>query len=119
MASELSEEDLRGLYLDWCSTQVARRFLELSGDEIWLRSHSAVSASSAPSSPPVSPPPSVGAVSRIPDYLEIVRKTALSLAEELDLPPFPEWKERYLADPSEFRPDILNQPSRPPAPGRV
>jgi hypothetical protein len=115
MASELSEEDLRGLYLDWCSTQVARRFLELSGDEIWLRSHSALSATS----PPVSPSPSVGAVSRIPDYLEIVRKTALFLAEELDLPPFPDWKERYLADPGEYRPDILNQPSRPPTPGRV
>ena len=115
MASELSEEDLRGLYLDWCSTQVARRFLELSGDEIWLRSHSA-----APATPSAVPPsPSVGAVSRIPDYLEVVRKTALSLADDLALPSFPEWKERYLADPGQFRPDILNQPPRRPAPGSV
>lgn len=113
MASELSEEDLRGLYLDWCSTQVARRFLELSVDEVWLRSHSAVSQ---PSAVPA-PSPSLSAVSRIPDYLDLVRKTALSLAEELNLPPFPEWRDRYLADPSEFRPDILNQPSRRPAPG--
>ena len=115
MASELSEEDLRGLYLDWCSTQVARRFLELSGDEVWLRSHSA-----APATPSASPPsPSVGAVSRIPDYLEVVRKTALSLADDLNLPSFPDWKVRYLADPSEFRRDILNQPPRRPAPGNV
>lgn len=112
MASELSAEDLRGLYLDWCSTQVARRFLELSGDEVWLRSHSAVSQSPAPSSPS----PSQSAVSRIPDYLEIVRQTALSLAEDLSLPPFPEWRERYLADPAEFRPDILNQQPRAPRP---
>lgn len=112
MASELSAEDLRGLYLDWCSTQVARRFLELSGDEVWLRSHSAIS----PAADPPSPSPSQNAVSRIPDYLDIVRKTALSLAEELDLPSFPEWREQYLADPARFRPDILNQPTRSHAP---
>ena len=79
MASERTEEDLRGLYLDWCSTQVARRFLELSGDEIWLRSHS----TSPPPSPPAPASASLSAVSRIPDYLDIVRKTALALAEEL------------------------------------
>ncbi len=114
MASELSEEDLRGLYLDWCSTQVARRFLELSGDEVWLRSHSALSPTSSSPAPPSTS--SQSAVSRIPDYLDIVRKTALSLAEDLNLPPYPEWRERYLADPAEFRPDILNQPVPPRTP---
>ena len=103
MASEPSEEDLRRLYLDWCSTQVARRFLDLSGDEVWVRSTCAASlpADSGESLPAIS------AIARIPDYLELVRKTALMLAEEMELPSFVEWRARYLEDPGQFISDIL------------
>ena len=105
MASEPTEDELRRLYLDWCSTQVARRFLELSGDEIWLLSNQAVSQPAEADSPP----PSLGALERIPDYLELVRKTALVLARELNLPGFSDWRERYLDDPAYFASDILRR----------
>jgi hypothetical protein len=113
MASEQSEEDLRLRYLDWCSTQVAKRFLELSLDEVWVRSHDAAtrfpSGEQIPSGEqsPATDPDGPAGVDRIPTYLELVRKTALLLAQEMRLPPFAEWKEAYLEDPSTFEQDIL------------
>jgi hypothetical protein len=108
MTSDLSEEDLRLRYLDWCSTQVAKRFLELSHDEVWLRSHF---AASLPARPETEASLSRGspsiAVERIPGYLDLVRKTALLLARELDLPPFDDWKRSYLEDPDAFQKDML------------
>jgi hypothetical protein len=106
-AAESPEEELRLLYLDWCSTQVAKRFLELSHDEVWLRSYF---AASHPSGAPVaSGAASSSAVERIPEYLELVRKTALLLAEELNLPSFSEWKESYRKDPAAFRDEMLGR----------
>jgi hypothetical protein len=108
MAQDSSEDDLRLRYLDWCSTQVARRFLELSHDEVWLRSHF---AASLPPRPEAESSQSRGspatAVERIPGYLDLVRKTALLLARELNLPAYDEWKDAYLEDPAAFSKDIL------------
>jgi hypothetical protein len=107
MASDPSDDSLRVLYLDWCSTQVAKRFLELSLDEVWQRSHL---AASLPAVPQDSRPLDSGSlVERIPDYLDLVRKTALLLAQEMDLPAFPEWKKQYLSDPDTFDLEILGQ----------
>lgn len=106
MASGSSDDSLRLLYLDWCSTQVARRFLELSLDEVWLRSHSAIPSAITPSGAPAEGGSFI-AVERIPGYLEVVRRTALSLAEELNLPSFAEWKEQYLRSPERFQREIV------------
>lgn len=101
--SNSSEEDLRRLYLDWCSTQVAKRFLELSLDEVWLRSH--LAASLPPEQAAASP--SIPAIDRIPSYLDLVRRTALAIAQEMELPSFPDWRERYLEKPEAYAVDIL------------
>jgi hypothetical protein len=106
VATDITEDELRVRYLDWCSTQVAKRFLELSLDDVWLRSNDAASA------PPAGPssdefPHSFTPLDRIPDYLGLVRKTTLQLAREMDLPQFAEWREQYLADPTSFAGDIL------------
>src|SRR5690606_25342380 len=105
--SALSDDDLHLLYLDWCSSQVARRFIELSDDEVWLRSHSA--ATNGSTRPLPSDDRSLQALERIPGYLDLVRKTALLLADELDLPAFPEWKLAYLQNPGAFQVDILGR----------
>lgn len=100
--SNPSEADLELLYLDWCSTQVARRFLELSLDEVWLRSQVVDVASTEPL-PDLSPefPPAVA--NRIPGYLDLVRRTAVQLADEMQLPSYPEWKAIYSENPSAFQ----------------
>jgi hypothetical protein len=109
MASDQSDDRLRLLYLDWCSTKVAKRFLELSVDEVWQRSNFAASLP-PPSGEQVLPErDSAIAVERIPGYLDLVRKTALLLAREMNLPSFPEWKEEYLEDPESFKKEILGR----------
>lgn len=109
MASGLSDDSLKLLYLDWCSAQVARRFLELSLDEVWLRSHFAASLPSSPDEgPPLERGPSL-AVDRIPGYLDLVRRTALLLAREMDLPSFSDWKTQYLKDPELFNTEIIGR----------
>ncbi len=100
--SNSSETELELLYLDWCSTQVARRFLELSLDEVWLRSHDVeeTSGEPLPDLPPEVPP---AVANRIPGYLDLVRRTAVQLADEMELPSYPEWKAIYSENPSAFQ----------------
>lgn len=109
MASELSDEELRRRYLDWCSTQVARRFLELSLDDVWLRSHVAAALPPEPQPSSFEPAPSSLTADRIPGYLDLVRKTTLMLAQEMDLPGFEAWRQKYESDPSAFSSDILGR----------
>jgi hypothetical protein len=104
MDSDSSEEELRRRYLDWCSTQVAKRFLELSLDEVWLRSRTAGSLPTT-GSPPLAD--SGQAADRIPSYLDLVRKTTLLIASEMDLPDFADWVEEYRRDPTHFEKEIL------------
>jgi len=103
--SEPPEEDLHLLYLEWCSTQVARRFLELSHDEVWERSRSAALADDQ--APPLPDEGSPEVAGRIPGYLELVRKTTLLLAREMNLPAFAEWKAEYVANPGAFHVEPL------------
>jgi hypothetical protein len=107
MEPDPTEESLRLLYLDWCSTRVAQRFLELSVDEVWLRSQAADSQPDPPAETPSPGPGSLQAVDRIPEYLELVRKTALVLAREMDLPSFSEWQKDYLDDPRLYMSQVL------------
>ena len=109
MSSDLSEEDLRLRYLDWCSARVARRFLELSLDEVWLRSDHASSLPGDSRDTPSVSAESLAALGRIPDYLELVRKTASLLADEMNLPDFSKWREEYLTDPATFDQDLLGR----------
>ncbi|MDR0787371.1 MAG: hypothetical protein LBG44_05840 [Gemmatimonadota bacterium] len=81
------ENELRVLYLEWCSAQVARRFLELTHDEVWERSRSAAQSDGE---------------GGVPGYLELVRRTTLLLAREMNLPGFEQWKTGYTADPDAF-----------------
>ncbi len=103
MTAEPTDEDLRLVYLDWCSTQVAKRFLELSHDEVWLRSHFAETLPAGTSTEPHAP----GRPEPVPGYLELVRRTAVLLAQEMELPPFAEWKRRYEETPDAFRADLM------------
>jgi hypothetical protein len=109
MAPDQAEDPLRPLYLDWCSARVARRFLELSLDEVWLRSDFAASLPAAPREPHTPEASSLLALDRIPGYLDLVRRTALVLAQEMELPSFSEWREAYLEDPEPFRREMLGR----------
>ena len=108
MTPDLTDEELRRLYLDWCSTQVARRFLELSLDDVWLRSDLAASIPPRSAEQGPNPSPLSFSAEQIPGYLDLVRRTALLLADEMDLPRFDEWKRSYLQNPETFREDILS-----------
>ena len=107
MASDTDGDDLRRLYLDWCSARVARRFLELSHDEVWLRSHFATSLPADTGDSPESAGAAFLPLDRIPDYLDLVRKTTLVLAREMNLPSFAEWRVAYAADPHAFDAEML------------
>lgn len=109
------DSELRLRYLDWCSARVAQRFLQLTPDEVWLRARQADSL-------PHSDERSVGAdalpaSSSVPDgspeYLDLVRRTALVLARELRLPEFAEWREAYLRDPDAYQQELLGVPRDP------
>jgi hypothetical protein len=110
MASQSNppEAELELLYLDWCSTQVARRFLELSLDEVWLRSNVVEAASAEPLADASSDIPAA-VRDRIPGYLELVRRTAVQLADEMELPTYSEWKAIYSANPSAFQIERLGR----------
>lgn len=92
MGSELPEDELRRRYLDWCSARVARRFLELTHEEVWLRSRMAESLR-RPSDLPRNSADSPSSSEDVPDFLDLVRRTAVLLASEMNLPTFEEWKE--------------------------
>jgi hypothetical protein len=113
MASDLSEDDLRRRYLDWCSTRVAKRFIELSHDEVWLRSHFAATLAAGSGGSLEPAPADFPPLDRIPNYLEVVRSTTLLVAREMNLPPFSEWRTAYLADPRPFDTEILSAGKTP------
>lgn len=109
MTPDLPDEELRRRYLDWCSTQVARRFLELSLDDVWLRSNLAASLPSSDQTPTASNPAAFAlAAEIIPGYLDLVRRTTLLLAEEMGLPDFEKWSREYAENPEKFEDDILS-----------
>lgn len=81
-------------YLDWCSAMVARRFTQLSASEVWERAERTREATAAGHSAPFS-------------YFDLVGVLTRDLYDELELPEFSLWAERYRADPAPFDRDIL------------
>jgi hypothetical protein len=69
-------------YVDWCSARVARRFLELTPDEIWERSEGASGARAT--------------------VADLARALSVTLYHELALPRYAEWRALYEADPARF-----------------
>jgi hypothetical protein len=84
-------------YVDWCSAQVAARFLELSSEQIWELADRtrAARAGQEPRDGGGSP------------YLELVRQVTLELFAELELPDYHEWIARYRADPAPFEAEMI------------
>ena len=101
---ESPDIDLWLLYVDWSATQINKRLLELSVDELWALANDP-SAPDAADAPPV-PADLLPAQSSTVELLQLVRKATLSIARELNLPTFAAWKQAYAADPSAFDPDI-------------
>ena len=87
-------------YLDWCSAQVARRFLSLSAEEVWGLAQRG-------------PEPASGTLR----YPETVQRIALVLFRELELPDFEEWRAAYRADPERYQRETaaLLDPAEPPS----
>jgi hypothetical protein len=86
-------------YLDWCSARVSRRFHELSADEVWDRVHGGDDEDSP--SPPLS-------------YSEIVRRLALDLYVEMELPSFVEWQRMCESDPESVERELIGFAEEPP-----
>jgi hypothetical protein len=97
----LSEHELWLRYVDWSATQINRRLLELSLDELWARANSQGSESEA-----VGVPADLLPSRDSPEYLQLVRRATLSIGHELALPAFVEWRDAYLASPSDYDRDL-------------
>ncbi|MGQ0813797.1 MAG: hypothetical protein ACT4O1_04970 [Gemmatimonadota bacterium] len=85
---------LRAKYHDWCSAQIAERFLALSPDEIYQLAERATG--SAETAGPL-PPLSSATVARVTEVL----------ADEMELPTFEEWAAAYSEAPDEFDSEML------------
>jgi hypothetical protein len=83
--------------VDWCSAQVAARFLELSSEQIWELADRKRSARAGQETRDGSGSP----------YLELVRQVTLELFAELGLPDYHEWLARYRADPAPFEAEMI------------
>jgi hypothetical protein len=99
-----ADHDLWLQYVDWSATQINKRLLELSLDELWALANdrSPVHAGDATAVPADLLPAQSSPV----ELLQLVRKATLSIARELDLPPFSVWKQAYSSDPAPFQRDI-------------
>lgn len=125
---------LRAKYLDWCSAQVADRFLELTPDQIYDLAYGSPSgledgqsvASIAPgsseaekaaecqsnsaassSSPVATWVASAGDPESGIQYRVLVERVAEMLAARMQLPSFDEWVEAYLAAPDRYEAELL------------
>lgn len=81
-------------YLDWCSAMVAHRFTQLPATEVWERAERMREATAAGHSAPFS-------------YFDLVGLLTRDLYDELSLPDFSSWAERYQEDPAQFDREIL------------
>jgi hypothetical protein len=126
-ADRFSESQLRIKYLDWCSAQVADRFLRLSPEEVFILAERATHAESAASGSTSS---AVGEFSPAafalwkqlaPDayadggdggssgasYLGAVAQITELLAAQLGLPAFEDWVLAYREDPEPFERELV------------
>src|SRR5688500_6844348 len=99
-----TDVDLWLLYVDWSATQINRRLLELSVDDLWALANEPVPPDSAEA--PTVPADLLPSQSSSVELLQLVRRATLSIARELKLPSFPAWKQAYLRDSAAFAPDI-------------
>lgn len=94
---------LRAKYLDWCSAQLADRFLALSPDEIFELAERAARGDEQYSGRSLSASDEDGLAS----YRAVVARVTEVLAGEMDLPSFAEWLDLYHADPATVEARLL------------
>ncbi|CAN5847683.1 hypothetical protein BH23GEM6_BH23GEM6_15270 [soil metagenome] len=88
--TQATPDELWTRYVDWCSAQVAKRFLEMSPEQTWELADRARAL----------PPDLQGLTEGGASYLELVRLVTLQLFSEMALPAYSEWLERYMVDPA-------------------
>jgi len=114
---------LRAKYLDWCSAQVADRFLKLTPDEIYQLAHQARPGEAAEDGRSLSADGGAAvaddgaprrAVSETPEpvapglsYRALVQRVTAVLTASMELPPFDRWVEAYRASPARFEAEML------------
>jgi hypothetical protein len=97
-----TEHELWLRYVDWSATQINKRLLELSLEELWSRVNEEEGVDPQASTVPADLLPSWNS----PTYLQLVRRATLSIGRELGLPAFAEWRASYLASPAEYDRDL-------------
>lgn len=104
-----TERVLRAKYLDWCSSKIAERFLQLTPDEIYElaqkashgrhpASRDAVVTSNAEPAGRAPPPES---------FRDIVERVTEVLASTIRLPTFAEWSDAYRREPARYDEELL------------
>lgn len=116
------ERILRAKYLDWCSAQVADRFLKLSPDAIYQLAHQvgagaavdAASGTRAAGAPVTGEEAQLRAGNEAPEpsapglsYRDLVERVTEALTASMELPPFDRWVDAYLASPERFEAEML------------
>ena len=101
---EPTDIDLWLVYVDWSATQINKRLLALSLDELWALANDrrALDPADTTSVPADLLPSQTSPV----DLLQLVRRATLSIARDLQLPTFAAWKQAYARDPEAFDRDI-------------
>jgi len=133
-ADPADDRILRAKYLDWCSAQVADRFLRLTPDEIYQLAHQARPGEDgelrAPSSPDAGAlmteeGAQAGALIEAPEptapglsYRALVQRVTEALTASMALPPFDRWVEEYRASPARFEAEMLGFWEGEPAAGQ-
>ncbi|HEY8467998.1 MAG TPA: hypothetical protein VIL18_00080 [Longimicrobiales bacterium] len=128
VAEPADERILRAKYLDWCSAQVADRFLRLTPDEIYELAHGvppgggdigpyrALGASGGPGAEGSLPGTAVSpaAVLSLPEpeapglsYRALVQRVTEALTASMSLPPFEQWVAIYREAPERFESEML------------
>ena len=131
----MPESELRFKYLDWCSAQVADRFLRLSPEEIFRLAERGGREGAGPSETQETAaagdfapaafalwrqlrPGSEGEIQGSgspPNYQGIVSQLTELLAMDLSLPSFEDWVLAYREDPEAFERELLGFRGEEPA----
>ncbi len=136
VAEPADDRILRAKYLDWCSAQVADRFLKQTPDEIYQLAHQArpdAAVEVEPGEPLAraggtlvtvegaqlravieAPEPSAPGLS----YRSLVQRVTEALTASMALPPFDRWVEAYRASPGRFEAEMLGFWEGEPAAGQ-
>ena len=101
---EPSDIDLWLLYVDWSATQINKRLLALSLDELWALANDrrALDPADTAAVPADLLPSQTSSV----ELLQLVHRATLSIARDLQLPTFAAWKQAYARDAKAFDSDI-------------